>query len=227
MKTFKQIREAVKTEENPEAKELKPRAKGEQAFADAHTRQDNPYPTKNTDAVLNARGMKQTTVKKEPANGDQSVVQQGTSKLADQSGFKGQQSKTKANVRADNGDTSVVKTSPTAVDKDSDESTTAKSSGGEKGIVRTSPSAVKPFKEDKDIIDCLVDIVEENSEDVYELTFANGDTINIDKDIALVALEAYCDLDEELAKEYRDQINESSETFDNLFKLVLEAREVE
>jgi len=227
MKTFKQIREAVKTEENPEAKELKPRAKGEQAFADAHTRQDNPYPTKNTDAVLNARGMKQTTVKKEPANGDQSVVQQGTSKLADQSGFKGQQSKTKANVRADNGDTSVVKTSPTAVDKDSDESTTAKSSGGEKGIVRTSPSAVKPFKEDKDIIDCLVDIVEENSEDVYELTFANGDTINIDKDIALVALEAYCDLDEELAKEYRDHINESSETFDNLFKLVLEAREVE
>jgi len=227
MKTFKQIREAVKTEENPEAKELKPRAKGEQAFADAHTRQDNPYPTKNTDAVLNARGMKQTTVKKEPANGDQSVVQQGTSKLADQSGFKGQQSKTKANVRADNGDTSVVKTSPTAVDKDSDESTTAKSSDGEKGIVRTSPSAVKPFKEDKDIIDCLVDIVEENSEDVYELTFANGDTINIDKDIALVALEAYCDLDEELAKEYRDQINESSETFDNLFKLVLEAREVE
>jgi hypothetical protein len=227
MKTFKQIREAVKTEENPEAKELKPRAKGEQAFADAHTRQDNPYPTKNTDAVLNARGMKQTTVKKEPANGDQSVVQQGTSKLADQSGFKGQQSKTKANVRADNGDTSVVKTSPTAVDKDSDESTTAKSSDGEKGIVRTSPSAVKPFKEDKDIIDCLVDIVEENSEDVYELTFANGDTINIDKDIALVALEAYCDLDEELAKEYRDHINESSETFDNLFKLVLEAREVE
>jgi len=227
MKTFKQIREAVKTEENPEAKELKPRAKGEQAFADAHTRQDNPYPTKNTDAVLNARGMKQTTVKKEPANGDQSVVQQGTSKLADQSGFKGQQSKTKANVRADNGDTSVVKTSPTAVDKDSDESTTAKSSGGEKGIVRTSPSAVKPFKEDKDIIDCLVDIVEENSEDVYELTFANGDTINIDKDIALVALEAYCDLDEELAEEYRDHINESSETFDNLFKLVLEAREVE
>jgi hypothetical protein len=227
MKTFKQIREAVKTEENPEAKELKPRAKGEQAFADAHTRQDNPYPTKNTDAVLNARGMKQTTVKKEPANGDQSIVQQGTSKLADQSGFKGQQSKTKANVRADNGDTSVVKTSPTAVDKDSDESTTAKSSDGEKGIVRTSPSAVKPFKEDKDIIDCLVDIVEENSEDVYELTFANGDTINIDKDIALVALEAYCDLDEELAKEYRDHINESSETFDNLFKLVLEAREVE
>jgi len=227
MKTFKQIREAVKTEENPEAKELKPRAKGEQAFADANTRQDNPYPTKNTDAVLNARGMKQTTVKKEPANGDQSVVQQGTSKLADQSGFKGQQSKTKANVRADNGDTSVVKTSPTAVDKDSDESTTAKSSDGEKGIVRTSPSAVKPFKEDKDIIDCLVDIVEENSEDVYELTFANGDTINIDKDIALVALEAYCDLDEELAKEYRDHINESSETFDNLFKLVLEAREVE
>ena len=94
-------------------------------------------------------------------------------------------------------------------------------------ILRTSPSAVKPFKEDKDIIDCLVDIVEENSEDVYELTFANGDTINIDKDIALVALEAYCDLDEELAKEYRDHINESSETFDNLFKLVLEAREVE
>jgi len=97
MKTFKQLREDVSvSKKDTETKELKPQAKGEQEFAAMHTKVDHAYPAKNTDSVLNAKSASQT--KHQPNSGDQSVIKQGTSDLADKSGFKGQQSKTRANA---------------------------------------------------------------------------------------------------------------------------------
>ena len=96
MKTFKQLREAVSvSKKDAESDELKPKAKGEQNFADSHTQHDTAYPAKNTDNVLNAKSVNQAT--HQPNNGDRGVIKQGTSDLADKSGFKGQQSKTRAN----------------------------------------------------------------------------------------------------------------------------------
>jgi hypothetical protein len=106
MKTFKQLREAV-SKKDAESDELKPRAKGEQDFADAHTQHDTAYPAKNTDSVLNAKSSSQT--KHQPNNGDRGVIKQGTSDLADKSGFKGQQTKTRANSVNGNGDKTPVR----------------------------------------------------------------------------------------------------------------------
>ena len=86
MKKFKELREALE-KKNPEAAALKPRAKGEQDFANMHTKTDKEYPVADTDATLNARSM--GVKDHHPQNGDRAVVQQGTSKLADRSGFKG------------------------------------------------------------------------------------------------------------------------------------------
>ena len=106
MKTFKQLREAV-SKKDAESDALKPRAKGEQDFADAHTQHDTAYPAKNTDSVLNAKSSSQT--KHQPNNGDRGVIKQGTSDLADKSGFKGQQTKTRANAVNGNGDKTPVR----------------------------------------------------------------------------------------------------------------------
>lgn len=106
MKTFKQLREAV-SKKDAESDELKPRAKGEQDFADAHTQHDTAYPAKNTDSVLNAKSSSQT--KHQPNNGDRGVIKQGTSDLADKSGFKGQQTKTRANAVNGTGDKTPVR----------------------------------------------------------------------------------------------------------------------
>jgi len=96
MKTFKELREAVSvSKKDAESDALKPKAKGEADFADAHTQHDTAYPAKNTDNVLNAKSMGQA--KHQPNSGDRGIIKQGTSDLADKSGFKGQQSKTRAN----------------------------------------------------------------------------------------------------------------------------------
>jgi hypothetical protein len=108
MKTFKQLREAVKpSTKDGETDALKPRSKGEQEFADLHTRDDMAYPTKNADAVLNARTLGKA--KHQPNTGDRGIIKQGTSDLADKSGFKGQQSKTRANSANANGDKAVIR----------------------------------------------------------------------------------------------------------------------
>jgi len=105
MKTFKQLREAL-DKKNPEAAALKPRAKGEEDFADAHTKDDKEYPAAGTDAALNARSMGNKDT--HPKNGDRDVVSQGTSKLSDQSGFKGSKSKKNA-ADKEGGETSPVR----------------------------------------------------------------------------------------------------------------------
>ena len=112
MKTFKQLREAFKKEENPEAKALKPRAEGEEEFYSNHSRETTDYPVKGSSDKVNANAAKKTM--HQPGNGDRTAPKQGTSDLKDQSGFKG--SKTPL-TRADKtqGDMKPVKTSPSAV----------------------------------------------------------------------------------------------------------------
>ena len=86
MKTFKQLREAI-DKANPEAAALKPRAQGEIDFMDAHTKSDKEYPEKGSDDTVNAREM--SSGDHHAQNGDRTTVKQGTSDLADKSGFKG------------------------------------------------------------------------------------------------------------------------------------------
>lgn len=112
MKTFKQLREAVKKEENPEAKSLEPRAEGEKHFKDMHEKEVEDYPVKGTSDKINAGTAEKTM--HQPGNGDRTAPKQGTSELKDQSGFKG--SKTPL-TRADKtqGDMKPVKTAASSV----------------------------------------------------------------------------------------------------------------
>lgn len=108
MKTFKQLREDVDAKvKNPEAAALKPTATGEQDF-------ENIHKIKKTDYPVSGEGGTTTKATYQPENGDRGPIQQGTSKLADKSGFKG--SKTPL-TRADNtqGDLKPVRLSPSAV----------------------------------------------------------------------------------------------------------------
>ena len=108
MKTFKQLREDVDAKaKNPEAAALKPRATGEQDFANMHKKTVTDYP-------VSGEGGTTTKTIHQPDNGDKNPIQQGTSKLADKSGFKG--SKTPL-TRADKtqGDFKPVRLSPSAV----------------------------------------------------------------------------------------------------------------
>ena len=107
MKTFKQLREAL-DKANPEAEALRPRAQGEQEFVDTHTKNITDYPVKGSNSP------KMSTAEHQPENGDRSPIQQGTSKLADKSGFKGSRTPL---TRADQtqGDSKPVRNSPSAV----------------------------------------------------------------------------------------------------------------
>ena len=85
MKTFKQLREAIDPANKAapdERKALKPRAKGEQDFYNQHTKTVTDYP-------VSGKGGTTTEAEHQPENGDRGPIQQGTSKLADKSGFKG------------------------------------------------------------------------------------------------------------------------------------------
>ena len=108
MKSFKELREDVDAKvKNPEAAALKPRATGEQDFEDIHK-------IKKTDYPVSGEGGNTSKATHQPDNGDRGIIQQGTSKLADKSGFKG--SKTPL-TRADKtqGDFKPVRLSPSAV----------------------------------------------------------------------------------------------------------------
>lgn len=105
----------------------KPRAKGEREFAKAATGYpiedptdpsiNIPYPVKGTDDSLNARDTRKTKKHKPPVpGGEKEIVNQGTSKLPDQSGYKATKSKTRANADGIAGDTSVVRLSKSAVE---------------------------------------------------------------------------------------------------------------
>lgn len=107
MKTFKQLREAVRAV-NPEADALKPRAKGEQDFYNQHTKTVTDYP-------VSGEGGTTTKSAHQPMNADRGPIEQGTSKLGDKSGFKGQQTPKNIADSARQGDLKPVRLSPSAV----------------------------------------------------------------------------------------------------------------
>ena len=107
MKTFKQLRESVRAA-NPEADALKPRAKGEQDFYNQHTKTVTDYP-------VSGEGGTTTKSVHQPMNADRGPIEQGTSKLADKSGFKGQQTPNRIANTARQGDLKPVRLSPSAV----------------------------------------------------------------------------------------------------------------
>jgi len=107
MKTFKQLREAVRAA-NPEAAALKPRAKGEQDFYNQHTKTVTDYP-------VSGEGGTTTKSAHQPMNADRGPIKQGTSKLGDKSGFKGQQTPKNIADTARQGDLKPVRLSPSAV----------------------------------------------------------------------------------------------------------------
>ena len=109
MKSFKQLREDVHAKvKNPEAAALKPTATGEQDFANLHKVKDTDYP-------VSGKGGTTTKATHQPDNGDRGPIQQGTSKLGDKSGFKGQQTPKNIADSARQGDLKPVRLSPSAV----------------------------------------------------------------------------------------------------------------
>jgi len=186
MKTFRQLREALGKEENPEAKALRPRAKGEQEFYDAHKREVTDYPVKSSGGEIKQGDH-------HPQNGDRAVVQQGTSKLADQSGFKG--SKTPL-TRADKtqGDMKPLKTSPSAVQ---------------------SPSFAET-------VFVNAPIINESDEDVMEFELMNGDVVEINADIYNAIHEVYYNLNTGNQFVFKSAVNESADSFERILDFVSE-----
>jgi len=186
MKTFRQLREAIASEENPEAKALRPRAQGEQDFADAHTREVTDYPAKKV-------GGDTKETDHQPNNGDRAPVQQGTSKLADKSGFKGNKTPL---TRADKtqGDMKPVKTSPSAVQ---------------------SPS----FAESVFI---SAPVISESDEDVMEFELMNGDVIEINADIYNSIHEVFDRLTTGNQAVFKAAVNESVDSFERILDFVAE-----
>jgi len=111
MKTFKQLREAIapdnRTDAPDERKALKPRVKGETDFYNQHKIVTKDYP-------VSGKGGTTTETEHQPENGDRGPIEQGTSKLADKSGFKGNKTPL---TRADKtqGDMKPVRLSSSAV----------------------------------------------------------------------------------------------------------------
>jgi hypothetical protein len=184
MKTFRQLREAFKKEENPEAKALRPRAEGEKDFYDSHTREVKDYPVKSAGG-----NMKQGD--HHPSNGDRSPIQQGTSKLADKSGFKG--SKTPL-TRADKtqGDFKPLKISPSAVQ---------------------SPSFAESVFVNRPVIN-------ESDEDVMEVQLLNGDEIEINADIYNAVHEVFYNLSTGNQVIFKSAVNESADSFERILDFV-------
>lgn len=184
MKTFRQLREALAKEENPEAKALRPRAEGEKEFYDAHTREVTDYPAKSV-------GGETKETDHQPNNGDRTAPQQGTSKLADKSGFKG--SKTPM-TRADKtqGDFKPVKTAASSVN-------------------------VPSFAESAFI---NAPIINESDEDVMEFELMNGDVIEINSDIYNAIHEVFDRLNTGNQAVFKAAVNESADSFERILDFV-------
>ena len=186
MKTFRQLREAIASEENPEAKALRPRAQGEQDFADAHTREVTDYPAKKV-------GGDTKETDHQPNNGDRAPVQQGTSKLADKSGFKGS------------------KTPLTRADK----------TQGDMKPVKTSPSAVQaPSFAESVFVNAPV--ISESGDDSIEIELMNGDVIEINEDVFNGLMEVYSQLNTGNQAVFKAAVNESIESFEKILDFVFE-----
>jgi hypothetical protein len=191
MKTFKQLREATAKAENPEAKALMPRAEGEQQFYDMHKRETTDYPVKGSSDKLNADSSKQTV--HQPENGDRTAPKQGTSTLADKSGFKG--SKTPL-TRADKtqGDMKPVKTAASSVN-------------------------VPVFQES---IFVNLPVISEEDRDAIVVELLNGDSIEINEDIYNALVDVYENLNTGNRAMFKSAVNESADTFEKVLDFVFE-----
>lgn len=202
-KTFSKLMEEI--QQNPEAAGLKPKARGETAFATLQGYppaikgpNDKPYPADETDDVLNARDMKQTGMHKTdpPAqNGETKPIPQGTSTLNDPSGFRGQQSRTNANIQAVAGDPKPVKLSPSAV-----------------------PTVNGPWtnnmqKDLKAISENVVSQLVKLAPSGGTIKFSNGETAKIDADDAKKLLGTVGKLNPENASRMKQMINSGPEGF--------------
>lgn len=190
MKTFRQLREALK-DDNPEAKVLRPRAQGEEDFYDAHTRQTTDYP-------VSSKGVETKEAEHQPNNGDRAPVQQGTSKLADKSGFKG--SKTPL-TRADKtqGDFKPVKTSPSAVQAPT---------FGESIFVN------QP-------------VISESGNDSITVELLNGDIIEINEDTFNALVDMYEQLNTGNRVIFKSAVNENIESFEKILDFIVSTQEDE
>jgi len=187
MKTFRQLREALANEENPEAKALRPRAQGEQDFYDAHTREVTDYPVKGAGAEDKGQAEHQ------PNNGDRAPIQQGTSKLADKSGFKGS------------------KTPLTRADK----------TQGDMKPVKTSPSAVQAPSFTESVF-VNAPVISESGDDSIEVELMNGDVIEINEDVFNGLMEVYSQLNTGNQAVFKAAVNESIESFEKILDFVFE-----
>lgn len=209
-KTFRELVEAMnkrtpreENEENDEAKVLKPRAKGEQDFANAHGYpvdatgpQNRPSPGEGADDVLNARQTKKSEKHEPPVpGGEKSPISQGTSKLKDLSGFSGRASKTRANASAVAGDVKPVRTSKSAVKT---------VEGPWKNTMSDLPSI------SEDVISQLTSVASGKASSVK---FADGETAQVNPASAKKLLNVMSKLGRENAKKFRDTVNSGTEGF--------------
>ena len=190
MKTFRQLREALK-DDNPEAKALRPRAQGEIDFYDAHTRQTTDYP-------VASKGGETKVAVNQPNNGDRSVIQQGTSKLADKSGFRGN------------------KTPLTRADK----------TQGDFKPVKTSPSAVQTptFGESIFVNQATIN---ESDNDTITVELLNGDVIEINEDIFNALVDMYEQLNTGNRVIFKSAVNENIESFEKILDFIISTQEDE
>jgi hypothetical protein len=193
MKTFKQLREA-KREINPEAAALMPRAEGELDFVDSHTVAAKEYPVSPNSHTTDNNTKKAVH---QPENGDRSPIQQGTSKLADKSGFHGQQTPKRVADKVREGDLKPVKTASSAVQ-------------------------VPAFQES---IFVNKPVISESDNDAIEVELLNGDVIEINEDIFNALVDMYEQLNTGNREVFRAAVNESADTFEKILDFVASLHE--
>jgi hypothetical protein len=195
MKSFKQLREDVDAKvKNPEATALKPTATGEQDFANLHKVKDTDYP-------VSGKGGTTTKATHQPDNGDRGAIQQGTSKLGDKSGFKGQQTPKRIADAARQGDLKPVQTSSSSL------------SGKWSGYA--TESVFKAIT------------VSESDEDSIFIGFMNGDSATINEDTFQAIQDTFEQLNFENQKIFHTAVNESAESFERILDFVVATYEEE
>lgn len=209
-KTFSKLMEEI--QENPEAAGLAPKSRGEKAFAALQGYPpaikgpfDKAYPADETDDVLNAREMKQTGMHKTAPpvqSGETKPIPQGTSTLKDPSGFRGQPSRTNANIRAVAGDPKPVKTSPSAV---------ATVDGTWKNTMKRDLKAIS-----ESVTSQLPKLASSGG----TIKFSNGETAKIDAGDAKKLLDAMKKLNPDNTKRMQDMINSGPEGFMKAMKFL-------
>ena len=198
MKTFKQLREAIapdnRTDAPDERKALKPRVKGETDFYNQHKIETKDYP-------VSGKGGSTKEAEHQPENGDRTTPDQGTSKLADKSGFKGQQTPKRIADAVRQGDLKPVQTSSSAL------------SGKWSGYATESVFNTVTFSE--------------SDEDSIFIGFMNGDSATINEDTFQAIQDIFEQLSLDNQKIFYTAVNESSESFERILNFVVATYEEE